>query len=37
VLLFGVPLLNTNVRLLGVFGWWFEDSVRIFHWLVRAV
>jgi hypothetical protein len=37
VLLFGVPLLNTNVRLLGAFGWWFEDSVRIFHWLARVV
>jgi hypothetical protein len=35
VLLIGIPLLTARVSLLNTFGWWFEGTARVFHWLAR--
>jgi len=37
VLLIGIPLLTSRVRLLDVFGWWMEGTARVFHWLAHAL
>jgi hypothetical protein len=35
VLLVGIPLLTSRVRLLDAFGWWLDGTARVFHWLAR--
>lgn len=37
VLLFGLPLLTAKVGILNSFGWWFESTGMIFHWLQRVI
>jgi hypothetical protein len=35
VLLVGIPLLTARVSLLDTFGWWFDGTARVLHWLAR--
>jgi hypothetical protein len=35
VLLVGIPLLTARVSLLDTFGWWFNGTAQVFHWLAR--
>jgi peptidase M50B-like protein len=35
VLLFGIPLLTAKVGLFNAWGWWFEGTGRVFHWLQK--
>jgi hypothetical protein len=37
VLLFGLPLLTAKVGMLNAFGWWFESTGMICHWLQRVI
>jgi hypothetical protein len=37
VLLFGVPLLTERVGIFNSFGWWFESTGMVFHWLQRVI
>jgi hypothetical protein len=37
VLLIGIPLLTSSVRLLDAFAWWLDGTARIFHWLARIL
>ena len=33
VLLIGIPLLTSRVKLLDAFAWWLDGTARVFHWL----
>jgi hypothetical protein len=35
VLLFGVPLLTTEVGLLNALGWWLEGTGQVLLWLQK--
>jgi hypothetical protein len=35
VLIIGIPLLTSRVRLLDALGWWLEGTARVFHWVAR--
>lgn len=37
VLLIGIPLLTSRVRLLDALAWWMEGTAQVFHWLARAL
>jgi hypothetical protein len=37
VLLVGIPLLTSRVRLLDALAWWFEGTARVFHWLAQVM
>ena len=37
VLLVGIPLLTSRVRLLDALAWWMEGTAHVFHWLARAL
>ena len=37
VLLVGIPLLTSQVKLLDAFAWWFDGTARVFHWLARLL
>ena len=37
VLLIGLPLLTSGVRLSEAFAWWLDGIARVLHWLARLV
>jgi hypothetical protein len=37
VLLIGIPLLTSRVRLLDALAWWLDSTARVFHWLAHVL